>query len=175
MKSTTVLAIRFKGKTIMASDGQVTFGSTILKHKASKVRKLYEGKILAGFAGSAADGIALLTRFESKLKEFKGNLERAAVELAQEWRTDKVLRRLDAIMLVASEEKLFLLSGNGDLLQPDEEVIAIGSGGAYALAAAKALMKHSNLSPEEIVEEAMKITASICIYTNDEITIEVLP
>lgn len=174
MKNTTVLALRYKGKTVLASDGQVTLGNTIIKHKASKVRKLYDGKILAGFAGSAADGIALLSRFENKLKEYKGNLERAAVELAQEWRTDKALRRLDAVMIVASVEKLFLLSGTGDLLQPDDDVIAIGSGGPYALAAAKALIKFSNLSPEEIAKEAMEITASICIYTNNQITIEVL-
>lgn len=174
MKNTTVLAIRHKGKTILASDGQVTLGNTIIKQKASKVRKLYDGKILAGFAGSAADGIALLSRFENKLKEYKGNLERAAVELAQEWRTDKALRRLDAVMIVASVEKLFLLSGTGDLLQPDDDCIAIGSGGPYALAAAKALIKFSNLSPEEIAKEAMEITASICIYTNNQITLEVL-
>lgn len=174
MKYTTVLALRFKGKTVMASDGQVTLGNTVIKHKASKVRKIYEGKILAGFAGSAADGLALLSRFEGKLREYKGNLERAAVELAQEWRMDKALRRLDAIMVVASTDKLFLLSGNGDLIQPDDDIIGIGSGGPYAMAAAKALRDHSNLSPEEIVKEAMKITASICIYTNNEITIEVL-
>jgi len=174
MKNTTVLALRHNGKTVLASDGQVTLGNTIIKHKASKVRKIYDGKILAGFAGSAADGIALLSRFEGKIKEYKGNLERAAVELAQEWRTDKALRRLDAIMIVASKEKLFLLSGTGDLLQPDDDVIAIGSGGPYALAAAKALIKHSNLPPEEIAKEAMEITSSICIYTNDQITIEVL-
>lgn len=174
MKNTTVLALRYKGKTVLASDGQVTFGNTIIKHKASKVRKLYDGKVLAGFAGSAADGLALLSRFEGKLKEYKGNLERAAVELVQEWRTDKALRRLDAVMIVASQEKLFLLSGTGDLLQPDDDVIAIGSGGPYALAAAKALMKHSNLSPEEIAREAMEITSSICIYTNNEITLEVI-
>lgn len=174
MRHTTVLALRHKGKTVLASDGQVTLGNTIIKHKASKVRKLYDGKILAGFAGSAADGIALLSRFENKLKEYKGNLERAAVELAQEWRTDKALRRLDAVMIVASSEKLFLLSGTGDLLQPDDDCIAIGSGGPYALAAAKSLIKHSNLSPEEIAKEAMEITASICIYTNNQITLEVL-
>lgn len=174
MKNTTVLAIRHKGKTVLASDGQVTLGNTIIKHKASKVRKIYNGKILAGFAGSAADGIALLSRFENKLKEYKGNLERAAIELAQEWRTDKALRRLDAVMIVASEEKLFLLSGTGDLLQPDDDVIAIGSGGPYALAAAKALIKYSNLSPEEIAKESMEISASICIYTNNQITIEVI-
>lgn len=174
MKNTTILALKHKGKTVLASDGQVTLGNTIIKHKASKVRRLFDGKILAGFAGSAADGIALLSRFENKLKEYKGNLERAAVELAQEWRTDKALRRLDAVMIVASVEKLFLLSGTGDLLQPDDNVVAIGSGGSYALAAAKALIKFSNLSPEEIAREAMEITASICIYTNNQITIEVI-
>jgi len=174
MKHTTILSVRRNGVTVMASDGQVTLGAMVIKHQASKVRRLYEGKILAGFAGSAADGLALLTRFEVKLQEFRGQVERAAVELAQLWRTDKVLRQLDAAMIVADREKMFLLSGSGDLLQPDDEVLAIGSGGGYALAAARSLLKHTQLSAAEIAREAMAVAADLCIYTNAHLTLEVL-
>jgi len=158
----------------MISDGQVTQGALIIKHQAAKVRRLYEGKILAGFAGSAADGLALVGRFEAKLKEHRGQVERAAVELAQEWRTDKVLRQLDAAMIVADRERMFLLSGTGDLLQPDDALLAIGSGGGYALAAAKVLVKHTALPAEEVAREALLAAAQICIYTNDHLTLEVL-
>ena len=174
MKHTTILCVRRDGATVMASDGQVTLGAMVIKHQASKVRRLYEGKILAGFAGSAADGLALLTRFEAKLQEYRGQVERAAVELAQLWRTDKVLRQLDAAMIVSDREKMFLLSGSGDLLQPDDEVLAIGSGGGYALAAARALLKHTPLSAAEIARVAMAVAADICIYTNAHLTLEVL-
>ena len=158
----------------MVSDGQVTLGALIVKHQAAKVRRLHEGTVLAGFAGSAADGLALVGRFETKLKEHRGQVERAAVELAQEWRTDKVLRQLDAAMIVADRERMFLLSGTGDLLQPDDAVLAIGSGGGYALAAAKVLIKHTTLAAEEVAREALLTAAQICIYTNDRLTLEVL-
>jgi ATP-dependent HslUV protease subunit HslV len=158
----------------MASDGQVTLGTLVVKHQAAKVRRLHEGRILAGFAGGAADGLALVGRFEVKLQEHRGQLERAAVELAREWRTDKVLRQLDAAMIVADRERMFLLSGSGDLLQPDDAVLAIGSGGGYALAAAKALLKHTALDAEAVVREALLAAAEICIYTNDRLTLEVL-
>jgi ATP-dependent HslUV protease subunit HslV len=174
MNATTILCVRRDGRTAMASDGQVTLGALIVKHQAAKVRRLLDGAVLAGFAGSAADGLALVGRFETKLKEHRGQVERAAVELAQEWRTDKVLRQLDAAMIVADRERMFLLSGAGDLLQPDDAVLAIGSGGGYALAAAKALLKHTPLPAEEVAREALLAAAEICVYTNDRLTLEVL-
>jgi len=158
----------------MASDGQVTFGDTVVKQTARKIRKLYNDRILAGFAGSAADSFALFSRFESKLEQYRGNLERSAVELAKDWRTDRMLRRLEAMLIVMDVRLTFLLSGNGDLIEPDDGIIAIGSGGAYALAAAKALAKHTTLEAREIASEAMSIAGNICIYSNDRITIEEL-
>jgi len=158
----------------MASDGQVTFGDTVVKHSARKIRKLYNDRILAGFAGSAADSFALFSRFESKLEQHRGNLERSVVELVKDWRTDRMLRRLEAMLLVMDAKATYLLSGNGDLIEPDDGIIAIGSGGAYAMAAAKALAKHTALSAREIADEAMGIAAGICIYSNDKITVEAL-
>jgi ATP-dependent HslUV protease subunit HslV len=172
--ATTVLAVRHGGRAVMASDGQVTLGQTIVKHQARKVRRLYHDKVLAGFAGSAADGFALFSRFESKLEAHRGNLERAAVELAKDWRTDRALRRLEAMMLVADTRTTYLLSGTGDLIEPDDGVLGIGSGGPFAMAAARALIKHSTLDARAIVEQAMTIASSICIYTNDRVVIEEL-
>jgi ATP-dependent HslUV protease subunit HslV len=172
--STTVLAIRHRGRTVMASDGQVTFGDTVVKESARKIRRLYNDKILAGFAGSAADSFALFSRFEAKLEQYRGNLERSAVELAKDWRTDRLLRRLEAMLVVMDNRATYLLSGNGDLIEPDDGIIAIGSGGAYALAAAKALAKHTELEADKIAEESMLIASRICIYSNDRITIEAL-
>lgn len=174
MHSTTILAVRHGDKTCLASDGQVTLGSTVIKQGAKKIRRLYNDSILAGFAGSAADSFALFSRFESKLEQYRGNLERAAVELARDWRTDRLLRRLEAMMIVADKKSMFLLSGTGDLIEPDDGIVAVGSGGAYALAAARALSKHSQLSARQIAEEAMMIAADICIYTNTNLTIEEL-
>ncbi len=158
----------------MAGDGQVTFGETVVKQGAKKIRRLYNDRILAGFAGSAADSFALFSRFESKLEQYRGNLERSAVELAKDWRTDRVLRRLEAMLLVLDKKSTFLVSGNGDLIEPDDGIIAIGSGGPYALAAAKALARHTTLDARAIAEQAMAIAASICIYSNANITIEEL-
>ncbi len=158
----------------MASDGQVTFGDTVVKHSARKIRRLYNDRILAGFAGSAADSFALFSRFEAKLEQYRGNLERAAVELAKDWRTDRMLRRLEAMLLVMDQRLTYLLSGNGDLIEPDDGIIAIGSGGAYAMAAAKALARHTDLDARQIAEQAMTIAAGICIYTNETLTIEAL-
>jgi len=158
----------------MASDGQVTFGNTVVKENAKKIRRLYNNQILAGFAGSAADSFALFSRFEAKLEQYRGNLERSAVELAKDWRTDRLLRRLEAMLVVMDGRATYLLSGNGDLIEPDDGIIAIGSGGAYALAAAKALASHTELTADTIAEEAMLIAARICIYSNDKITIEAL-
>lgn len=172
--STTVLAVRHRDETVMASDGQVTFGETIVKHSARKIRRLYNDKILAGFAGSAADSFALFSRFEAKLEQYRGNLERSAVELAKDWRTDRMLRRLEAMMIVMDGRATYLLSGNGDLIEPDDGIIAIGSGGAYAMAAAKALARHTELPARAIAEEAMRIAGAICIYSNDVLTIESL-
>src|ERR1051325_2018874 len=174
LHSTTVLAVRQGAQTVMASDGQVTFGDTVVKQSARKIRKLYNDKILAGFAGSAADSFALFSRFEAKLEQYRGNLERSAVELAKDWRTDRLLRRLEAMLIVMDSKMTFLLSGNGDLIEPDDGIIAIGSGGAYAMAAAKALAKHTTLDAREIASEAMSIAGTICIYSNDRITIEEL-
>lgn len=172
-RATTVLLVRRDGRTVLASDGQVTVGDTVMKHGAAKVKRVGRGDVVVGFAGGAADGLALFTRFEGKLEEFQGNLERAVVELARDWRTDRVLRQLQAMMLIAGKDQCFLMSGNGDLLQPDEEpVLAIGSGGAYAAAAARALYRHTGMSAREIVEAAMRIAAEICIYTNDRLTVE---
>ena len=158
----------------MASDGQVTFGDTVVKQSARKIRKLYNDRILAGFAGSAADSFALFARFEAKLEQYRGNLERSAVELAKDWRTDRLLRRLEAMLIVMDARLTYLLSGNGDLIEPDDGIIAIGSGGAYAMAAAKALAKHTDLAARQIAEQSMTIAAGICIYTNATITIEEL-
>ena len=170
--STTVLAVRHKASAVMAGDGQVTFGDTIVKRGARKIRRLYNDRILAGFAGSAADSFALFSRFESKLEQYRGNLERSVVELAKDWRTDRVLRRLEAMLIVVDPKSTFLLSGTGDLIEPDDGIIAIGSGGVYAMAAAKALSRHTDLDAYAIAEQAMVIAASICIYTNDSVTIE---
>jgi ATP-dependent HslUV protease, peptidase subunit HslV len=170
--ATTVLAVRHRDESVMASDGQVTFGDTVVKQTARKIRKLYNDRILAGFAGSAADSFALFSRFEAKLEQYRGNLERSAVELAKDWRTDRILRRLEAMLIVMDSRLTFLLSGNGDLIEPDDGIIAIGSGGAYALAAAKALARHTDLGARQIAEESMLIAARICIYTNDTLTIE---
>ncbi|MCD6363218.1 MAG: ATP-dependent protease subunit HslV [Synergistetes bacterium] len=174
VRSTTVIALRHKGESVMGGDGQVTMGDIILKGKARKVRRLYEGKVLAGFAGATADAITLLERFEGKLEEHRGNLLRAAVEMAKDWRTDKVLRRLEALLVVMDKNRLLLISGTGDVVEPDDSVVAVGSGGAYALAAAKALMRHSDLSAEEIVRESLRIASSMCIYTNENFIIEKL-
>ena len=158
----------------MASDGQVTFGETVVKQSARKIRRLYNDRILAGFAGSAADSFALFSRFETKLEQYRGNLERSAVELAKDWRTDRLLRRLEAMLLVMDAHATYLLSGTGDLIEPDDGIIAIGSGGAYAMAAGKALARHTDLTAREIAEHAMSIASAICIYSNDNITIESL-
>jgi len=158
----------------MAGDGQVTVGTTVMKHSAAKVRRLYDGKIIAGFAGSAADAFALFSRFEAKLEEYRGNLERAVVELAKDWRLDKYLRQLQALLIVANDERSYLISGTGDLISPDDGLLAIGSGGPYALAAARALMAHTEMSAAEIAKEGLRIASTICIYTNDHITVEEL-
>ncbi|MFH1830798.1 MAG: ATP-dependent protease subunit HslV [Pseudomonadota bacterium] len=173
-KSTTILCVRRDGKVALGGDGQVSFGQTVMKSTANKIRVMDEGKVLAGFAGSSADAFTLFERFEGKLAEYKGALTRAAVELAKEWRTDRVLRKLEAMMIVADKDKTFTISGTGDVLEPDDGVTAIGSGGPYAIAAARALMAKSKLDAREIVEEAMKITAGICVYTNDNIKIETI-
>ena len=172
--STTVLAVRHRERIVLAADGQVTFGNTVVKQGAKKIRRLYNDRVLAGFAGSAADSFALFSRFEAKLEQYRGNLERSAVELAKDWRTDRLLRRLEAMLIVADPKSTFLLSGTGDLIEPDDGIIAIGSGGAYALAAAKALARHTELDARGIAEQAMSIAAGICIYTNATITVEEL-
>lgn len=174
LHGTTIIAVRRNGKTAIASDGQVTVGATVMKHNARKVRKMYNDKVLAGFAGATADAFTLFEKFEAKLEQYRGNLTRAAVELAKDWRTDRVLRRLEALMIVADNERSFILSGNGDVIEPSDGIAAIGSGGPYALAACRALMTHTSLEARAIVEEAMKIAADICIYTNREISIEEL-
>jgi ATP-dependent HslUV protease, peptidase subunit HslV len=174
VRSTTVLSVRRDGKVVMAGDGQVTLGEGVVKHSARKIRRLYQDKILAGFAGSTADAFALFSRFESKLEQYHGNLGRAAVELAKDWRTDKMLRQLEAMLLVSDANQTFLLSGHGDVIEPDEAVAAVGSGGPYALAAAEALILHTNLPARKVAEEAMRIAGRMCIYTNDKVTIEEL-
>lgn len=173
-RSTTILCVRRDNKVVFAGDGQVSLGNTIIKQSAKKIRRLYNEKVLAGFAGSTADALSLFGRFEGKLQEFQGNLSRAAVELAKEWRTDRILRHLDALLLVADDKNTFLLSGNGDIIEPDDGVCAIGSGGAFALAAARALMKHTQLSPRQVAEESMQIAASICVFTNTSFVFEEL-
>ena len=174
IRSTTVLSVRHKGKVVMAGDGQVSLGDMVMKHTAKKVRRLFNNKILAGFAGSTADALALFTKFETKLDEYRGNILRAAVELAKDWRTDRVLRRLEALLIVADKEKSLVISGNGDVIEPDDGIVAIGSGGGFAQAAAKALALHTDLDAKRIAEEAMKIAATICVFTNEQITIEEL-
>jgi ATP-dependent HslUV protease subunit HslV len=169
-----VLAVRHRDLSVMASDGQVTFGETIVKQSARKIRRLYNERILAGFAGSAADSFALFARFEAKLEQYRGNLERSAVELAKDWRTDRALRRLEAMLVVMDTKTTYLLSGTGDLIEPDDGIIAIGSGGAYAMAAAKALARHTELDARTIAEQSMHIAGAICIYSNENITIEAL-
>src|ERR687883_1339707 len=173
-RSTTVLLVRRGGRVALAGDGQVTVGDTVMKSGARKVRRLYNDKILAGFAGASADAFSLLARFEGKLEQYHGNLERAAIELSKEWRTDKILRHLEALLVVADEKTSFLLSGNGDVIAPDDGLLAIGSGGSYALAAARALLKHTEMSAREIAEEALRIAGEICVYTNQNIIIEEL-
>lgn len=173
-KATTIICVRHKGKIAIAGDGQVTMGQTVLKKKASKIRILYKGNILAGFSGATSDAFALFSRFETKIEEYHGNISRAAIELAKDWRLDKALRRLEALLIVADKDHSFLISGTGDVVEPDDGILAIGSGGAYALAAARALLKHTDLSAKEIAMEAMKISADICVYTNDQITAEEL-
>jgi ATP-dependent HslUV protease subunit HslV len=172
--STTILAVRHRGRSVLAGDGQVTFGQTVVKQGAKKIRRLYNDKVLAGFAGSAADSFALFSRFESKLEQYRGNLERSAVELAKDWRTDRVLRRLEAMLVVLDSAATFLLSGTGDLIEPDDGIVAIGSGGPYALAAAKALAGNSDLDARTIAEKAMASAGEICIYTNTNISVEEL-
>ncbi|HSF05522.1 MAG TPA: ATP-dependent protease subunit HslV [Methylomirabilota bacterium] len=174
IRATTVLCVRHRGQVAIGGDGQVTIGQTVVKAGARKVRKLYHDRVLAGFAGAAADAFTLFGRFEGRLEEFRGNLARAAVELAKDWRADRVLRRLEALLAVADGEHSFIVSGTGDLIEPDDGLIGIGSGGAYALAAARALIGHTELDARTIVTEAMRITAGICVYTNDHITVEVL-
>jgi ATP-dependent HslUV protease subunit HslV len=171
VRATTILAVRKDGKAVMAGDGQVSLGETIMKRKAKKVRFMYKDRVLVGFAGAAADAFNLFEKLEGKLEKFNGKLTRAAVELAKDWRTDKILRRLEALLLAMDREYTLIISGTGDVIEPDEAVAAIGSGGPYALAAARALLDHSNLNAESIAREAMKITASICLYTNDEIVV----
>ena len=173
-RGTTILSVRHRGKVCLAGDGQVSFGDTIMKHTAKKVRRLHHDQVLAGFAGAAADAFALFTKFEAKLEEYRGNLPRAAVELAKDWRMDRVLRRLEALLAVADREHSLLLSGTGDIIEPDDGIIAIGSGGPYAAAAARALVKHTDLEARTITEEAMKIAASLCVHTNEHITVEEL-
>lgn len=174
VRSTTVLLVRRNGRVALAGDGQVTMGETVMKAGARKVRRLYNDKILAGFAGATGDAFSLLTRFEAKLEQYHGNLERAAIELSKEWRTDKILRHLEALLLVADEKSSFLLSGNGDVIAPDDGVLAIGSGGSYALAAARALIKHTELSAGEIARESLSVAGEICIYSNQNIIVEEL-
>ncbi len=170
--STTILAVRHRDRAVLAGDGQVTFGQTVVKQTAKKIRRLYNDKIVAGFAGSAADSFALFARFETKLEQYRGNLERSAVELAKDWRSDRVLRRLEAMLIVLDRSSTFLLSGNGDLIEPDDGIVAIGSGGPYALAAAKALAKNTEMDARAIAESAMTIAGEICIYTNANLVIE---
>jgi ATP-dependent HslUV protease subunit HslV len=172
IRSTTVLCVRRDGKVVMAADGQVTLGSEVLKSSAKKLRRLYGDKVVAGFAGSTADAFSLFARFEGKLEQFNGNLPRSVVELAKDWRTDKILRHLEALLLVADPKNIFIVSGNGDVIEPDDNVAAIGSGGTIALAAAVALLKNTKFTARQIVDQAMEIAGKICIYTNDNVTVE---
>lgn len=175
IRGTTVICVRNKDQVVIAGDGQVTFGNTVLKGSAVKVRRAADGRVLVGFAGSTADAFTLFEKFEIKLKDYNNNLARAALELAKDWRMDRALRHLDALLIVADRDRTFLLTGNGDVVEPEDGVVAIGSGGPYALAAARALMKRTDLSPVEIVKTAMEVAAGICIYTNDAVSMEVLP
>ena len=174
VRSTTVLCVRRGDSVVMAADGQVTLGSSVMKASAKKIRRLYQEKVLAGFAGSTADAFSLFGRFETKLEQYAGNLSRSAVELAKDWRTDRMLRHLEALLIVTDLTATFVLSGNGDVIEPDEGIVAIGSGGSYALAAARALMENTELSAREIAEKSLKIAGQICIYTNDQVTVEEL-
>ena len=174
MRGTTILAVRHKGKVTIAGDGQVTFDVTIMKHGARKVRRLYHDKVIVGFAGTTADAFTLFERFDQKLEQYSGNLLRAAVELTKDWRTDRVLRHLEALMIAVNRDNFLMISGNGDVIESDDEVMAIGSGAPYALAAARAMVRHSDLSASDIAREAVKIASEICIYTNDQITVEEL-
>ena len=174
IKGTTILCVRRDGKVAIGGDGQITMGNTVLKHNARKIRRMYGEKVLTGFSGATADALTLFEKFEGKLESYRGNITRAAVELAKDWRTDKILRRLEALLLIADIEHTFIISGTGDVIEPEEGVAAIGSGGPYAQAAARALYENTSLSAREIVEKSMKITADICIYTNENITIEEL-
>jgi len=173
-KGTTILAIKHRGKVAISGDGQISIGNTIMKNNTIKIRKLYDDKVLTGFAGASADAITLFEKFEKKIEELHGNLPKAVISLAKEWRTDKILRKLEAILIVADKKHIFIVSGTGDIIEPDDNIAAIGSGGPYALAAAKALVKYSKLSAYEIALESLKIAASICIYTNDKIVVEKL-
>lgn len=173
-RGTTILAIKRNSKTAIAGDGQVTLGDTVMKHSAKKVRKLYNGSVIAGFAGATADAFTLFEKFEQKLQEHRGHIAKAVVELAREWRMDRVLRRLEALLIVGNAEHLFLISGNGDVIEPDDDILAIGSGGMFALAAARALVKHSELSARDIAYESLHIASTICVYTNDSIIVEEL-
>jgi ATP-dependent HslUV protease subunit HslV len=175
VRATTILVVRHRGKVVMVGDGQVSLGQTVLKHTAQKVRKLYHDRVLAGFAGATADAFTLFEKFEAKLEQFNGNLKRAAVELAKDWRLDRALRRLDALLLVADRDSALLVSGSGDVVEPDDGVIAIGSGGNFALAAARVLVKHTELDARAIAEEAMRTAADICVYTNHQFTVQELP
>lgn len=174
MKGTTILVVRRESEVVVAGDGQVTIGDTVLKHRARKVRRLYHGKVIAGFAGATADAFTLFERFEAKLEQYNGNLRRAAVELAKDWRTDRTLRRLEALLAAVDRDNSLVISGTGDVIEPDDGLLAIGSGGPQALAAARALMKHTNLGARQIAEAAMEITAGLCIYTNSEFVFEEL-
>ena len=174
IRATTILGIVHKGLAALGGDGQVSFGNTIMKHNAMKIRKIANGSVLCGFAGASADAFTLMERFEDKLEQYRGNVSRAAVELAKDWRTDKYLRRLEAMLAVITKDKALVVSGNGDVIEPDDNIVAIGSGGMYALAAAKMLTKYSSLPADKIVEEALKTALEICIYTNDKINVEVI-
>lgn len=173
-RSTTICAVIHNGQAAIGGDGQVTLGNTVMKHKSKKIRKLYDGKVLCGFAGAAADAFTLLTRFEEKLEQYSGNVERSVVELAKDWRTDKYLRRLEAMLAVVSADQAFVVSGTGDIIEPDDKIVAIGSGGMYAMAAAKMLKKYSDLSAQDIVKESLYTASEICIYTNNNINVEVI-
>ena len=174
LRSTTILAVRHQGHVVLGGDGQVTLGQTVLKHNARKIRRLYQDRVLAGFAGAGADALTLFERFEAKLQQTNGNLRRAAVELSKDWRTDRLLRRLEALLVVADKESSLIVSGTGDVIEPEDGVCAIGSGGNFALAAARALVRHSTLPTRQIVEESLRIAAAICVYTNDQLSIEEL-
>jgi len=173
-RSTTIIGLRKDGRVAMGGDGQVSLGETVMKERARKIRKIYNDAIITGFAGASADALALFDKFESRIEQYKGNLTRAVVELAKEWRTDKILRRLEALLAVMDKEHSFILSGTGEIIEPDDGIVAIGSGGGYALAAARALVKYSDLDASAIVEESLRVASHICVYTNDNITVEVL-